>query len=335
MASVTQRIKEIKQPRGGYLNLKMFTKTVLGPGEEELKQTDFQSGLTGLAVDYLTRFMLGTPVKTAFRISILGAERLSWDNNINTADTVSLLLKNIKGLDDNSIISACKMCGYDTCLRAGIGTYKPIEEIEPDDGAIENIRIMVNRSLAFFEQYGPVTCVCPVFHGGYAKLVDSGDGDYLTKDTIWDMKVSKKPPKSSDRLQILMYYILGKHSFRIEFDTVYKIGIYNARLNTVYLLDVNDIDRAVIHEVEYDVIGYQTCTHHNTEIVTRNTAADEYIYEQYVNHIKEQLKYRNNTQSEDLSNDQPNDGQIVSKPTKSIFRSILDFFAKAFHLTKL
>ena len=47
------------------------------------------------------------------------------------------------------------------------------------------------------------------FEGGYTNIVSSGDGDYLTEDTLWDFKVSKEEPKSKYTLQLLMYYIMG------------------------------------------------------------------------------------------------------------------------------
>lgn len=255
MPSVTNRVKQVKQPRGGYINPKTLTKTVLGPGEEELKQTDFHAGTLSAAVDYLTRYMLGISGKEAFKIPLKGASVLK-KADMHAMEVAENLISEVKGLDDRSIASACKLCGYDVCYRAGIEWYKPVEEIEPDAAAIENIRVMVNRSLAFFKQYGPITLDGPTFSGGYTDIVDAGDGDFLTEDAIWDMKVSAKPPTNKHTLQILMYYIMGKHSTVKEFETVHNLGFYNPRLNTVYLLDVNSIDPEIIREVETVVIGY-------------------------------------------------------------------------------
>lgn len=68
----------------------------------------------------------------------------------------------------------------------------------------------MNRGIKFFDQYGPITLDGFVFVGGYTDIVSSGDGDFLTKDTLWDFKVSKDKPKSAHTLQLLMYYIMGK-----------------------------------------------------------------------------------------------------------------------------
>ena len=74
MVSVTQRIKEINQPRGGYLPIKLFSAErfedhrVLNPVES------VSPSLVGICVDYLTRFMKGAEASDAFRISLLGAQ---------------------------------------------------------------------------------------------------------------------------------------------------------------------------------------------------------------------------------------------------------------------
>lgn len=134
--------------------------------------------------------------------------------------------------------------------------YKPAESIDPDGAAISNIRLMVERSLKFFEEYGPVVLDAPTFEGGYTEIVSAGDGDFLTEDTLWDFKVSKKPPTNKHTLQALMYFLMGKHSIHDEFDSVENIGFYNPRLNTVYRMAVSDIAPEVIEEVESEVIGY-------------------------------------------------------------------------------
>ena len=256
MYSVTQRIGKVKQPRGGYVPPKMMTEIQLGSGEEEIIETDFHAGTIGLAVDYLTRFMLGAAPDKAFHIALLGARQLEAQTGEPAIQNALELLSEVKGLDDLSITRACQLSGLDVCFRAGVQFYKPIEDIQPDEITIRNIRIMVERSIEFFNQYGPITMDGPTFSGGYTEIVSTGDGDFLTEDTIWDFKVSKKPPTNKHTLQVLMYYLMGKHSIHKEFDTVQKIGFFNPRSNTVYQLSVDDISPEIIEEVEREVIGY-------------------------------------------------------------------------------
>lgn len=56
---------------------------------------------------------------------------------------------------------------------------------------------MVNRSLAFIQTYGPITKRRFTFDGGYTELIFAGYGDFLTKETLWDFKVSKVIYKQS------------------------------------------------------------------------------------------------------------------------------------------
>ena len=84
----------------------------------------------------------------------------------------------------------------------------------------------------------------------------TGDGDFLTSDTLWDFKVLKKSPQSKHTLQILMYWIMGQHSGQAIFNGINKIGIYNPRSNTAYTLDVSKIHSDTISAIEKEVICY-------------------------------------------------------------------------------
>lgn len=249
MASVTQRIKEIKQPYGGYLKPSDFEIEQI-EDNENLNQENIHSSLIGLAVDYLTRVMNGSTVKDAFKISLLGAKI------INEERKAYKLLENIKGLDENSIFYACKLVGYDVCVRKGSSGYKNIDTIEADNDTINNIRIMVKRSILFFQKYGSVVKDNFTFEGGYTNLINSGDGDFLTKDTMWDFKVSSRNPTSAHTLQLLIYYIMGTHSIHREFKNIQKIGIFNPKKNCIYIKNIADIPVNVIDSVSQEVIGY-------------------------------------------------------------------------------
>lgn len=250
MYSVTQRISKIKQPRGGYLNRKDFTSITLEDGIELNVQENIHPSLIGLVIDYVTRFCMGTPKESAFRISLLGAKIAK-----NEFDAYKLLSK-INGLDNESIINASKLVGYDVCYRAGMAHYKSVSEINPDTNTVTNIITMIKRTLFFWEQYGPIVKYGLTFEGGYTSIISTGDGDYLTKDTLWDLKVLKEEIKSKDTLQLLVYYIMGQHSVHKEFDNITQLGMYNPRLNKVYIIKINTIPQSIIDTVSQDIIGY-------------------------------------------------------------------------------
>lgn len=253
MYSVTQRIQNVKQPYGGYLPIKDFEIINLYSERELLDGESLTPALAGLAVDYLTRTMSGTPVDEAFQVSLTGASMIGESKN------AVKLSKTISGLDDTSIEAACRLVGYDCVFRSGKHTYKDVKLMNVSSVDITNIKEMVQRSLNFFKDYGPVVSDGLTFEGGYTNLVSSGDGDFLTFDTLWDFKVSVNKPTSKHTLQLLMYYIMGMHSTH---SSLYKqlkyLAIYNPRLNTIYRYPISDIPKEVMDVVADDVIGYRT-----------------------------------------------------------------------------
>lgn len=141
-------------------------------------------------------------------------------------------------------------------FRASKAAYKPVQIIQPDKPTISNIRTMVERSRTFNKNYGPVVKDGFTFEGGYTELISSGDGDFLTETTLWDFKVSKSDPTNKNTLQLLIYYLMGLHSLHEIFQEIEKLGVFNPRLNKVYILDIDSISPEVISEVSSNVIGY-------------------------------------------------------------------------------
>ena len=253
MSSVTGRIKEIKQPRGGYLKPSLFDVNKIDDKKSLNEVENIHASIIGMAVDYLTRFIMGADKKEAFKISCLGAK------NANDEKKADSLLSKIIGLDEESIISACKLVTYDVWFRNPLMAFtaKGADEINPDLDTIENIKIMVERSVDFWNDYGPIVKDGFTFESdGYTDTVDAGDGDYITNDTIWDFKVSKSKPTNKHTLQLLMYWIMGQHSGQTVFKDISNIGIFNPRLNTVYTININKISKETIKEIEDNVICY-------------------------------------------------------------------------------
>lgn len=260
MPSVTQRINEVKQPRGGYIKPSKFEVTAIVSTTALNAIENVPPTIIGLAVDYMTRFMLGTPVSKVFEVSIVGAEIAEQNGIANAFNKAVKLAKSIEGTDRQSIINVCKLVTFDVWFRNStfaLCSKTNCDDVMPDDATIENIRIMVERSLAFFDSYGAVIESSFTFGtDGYTETVSSGDGDFLTKDTLWDFKVLKNKPNNKHTLQLLMYWIMGQHSKKEVFKTIDKIGIFNPRQNMVYTLKIEDIPKQTIEEVEKNVICY-------------------------------------------------------------------------------
>ena len=116
---------------------------------------------------------------------------------------------------------------------------------------------MVNRSLSFFKKYGPTIKCGFTLDGGYNGIISRGDGDYLTRNSLLDFKVSAEPLNPRQTLQLAVYYIMGIHSIYPEFRNITKLGVYNPLLNRAYFADINDISNNVFVLISRDVIGYR------------------------------------------------------------------------------
>jgi len=228
------------------------------PGNGDATAVDFHdenldTSIVGLAVDYLTRLECGASPRDAFKASLLGAASIGPDElDKASADVDSLTPGQV---DTQAIITACRLVRYDAGFRSGYN-LDDSSPTEPDATTIEHIQIMLDRSRAFFLEYGSAILEGFTFKNGYTKLVDSGDGDFLTKDTLWEFKVISKAPTSAHTLQLLMYYLMGVHSGQPEFDSITHVGVFNPRLNTVYRVALKTISAETMEKVSHDVIGY-------------------------------------------------------------------------------
>lgn len=247
--NVMSRVRSVAQPRGGYIHPKTMACDAFEDGES-LGPENVHPTTIGLAVDYLSRMMMGDDRDEAFKISMRGAVI---GGRISQADAY---LSSITGLDDASIISACRLVMFDSYARAGCAPATDPSDVSADARTCENIRIMVNRCVAFFSVHGPIVDSAPTFGNGYTDIISTGDGDFLTKDTLWDLKVSKNPPTKDNTLQLAIYYLMGKHSGIKDYDSITSIGIFNPRLNTMYTLDMRTVPSYVICSISREVIGY-------------------------------------------------------------------------------
>lgn len=186
---VTTRIRLVSQPPEGLLPLSLFDRVGLAdrkslyPRSMETVPPD----LAGLYVDYMTRVAMGTPVRVAFHVPLLGA-RL-----VGQGEYAESLLSRVTDFSPASARAACLLLDFDAASRRGPQYWRP-RRMVPDDATYFNLTRMVARSRAFFDEYGPVVWDGFDFEGGYTDRITSGSGDFLTADTLWDFKVSSYGP---------------------------------------------------------------------------------------------------------------------------------------------
>lgn len=258
MISVTGRIETVSQPHGGYVPKSLFEVKSYDDYNEISDINITLSSIQGMAVDYLTRYIISKNKLQAFDISIKSAMKLdeAYENN-KEYQNIMTLLDGVTGLDRQSVINTCKIVCYDSVRRAGIESYQPADDVEFSEALYTNIPILVNRCVSFLNSVGPVVLNGLTFEGGYTKLVDSGDGDYATKDMIIDIKVSKNEFSIKWSLQLLMYYLLGFHSVHPELKKIRKLCIFNSYENKSYICNITDISDESKYKVSHDVLGYK------------------------------------------------------------------------------
>ena len=250
MYTVSQRTKKAKQPRGGYLPPKQFEQFQYSDGISLKDIENVPSGIISLAVNYLTRFLTGDSLHDAFYSPIVSALYLGQILDAETA------LKKIKGLDDVSICASCQLCAYDLTYRTGHRKIPASYLAFPNEDTLYNIRSMVLRGIAFFNENGPIKQYGYTLEGGYTHMIHDGQGDLMTDDTIWDFKIINTEITSKHTLRLLVYYLMGMHSGKKTFEHIRYLGIYNPRKNKSYILDLENIPDQIKKSIEKEVICY-------------------------------------------------------------------------------
>lgn len=118
---------------------------------------------------------------------------------------------------------------------------------------------MVERSIAFFREYGTVILSEITFEGGYTDTVTAGDGDFLTRDTVWDFKTNRTKPSKNHTLQICMYWLMGLHSIHADlYKGVAQLGFFNPRRGEISTIATAGLDSSMLREIETHIIGYDS-----------------------------------------------------------------------------
>lgn len=255
IVSVTQRIKQVTQPYGGYLPKKLFKYHKFPT--PKIKYDKSVATTVGLVVDYLSRYMVSSfsydrygPSK-AFHISILGSRLAGKEKEIK------FLLKNVnRNLDDKCIISACKIVQYD-CYVRGTQFTRVNEEIEINSETIIAIREMVYRVVSILKNNTQKLLKFELtFPCCQDQIVKQGDADFLTDDTLWDIKVTDKVFDSKYSLQILMYYLKSLRSSK-KYTEIKYLALYSPLTDEIYYINVNDISNKIKYEINNQVFGFK------------------------------------------------------------------------------
>lgn len=256
MPSVTQVVRQTKQPGNGYIDPRTMTETDLSDSSALALRENISPAAMGLVVDYMSRYAMTDDAEDAFAISLDGALVLDRGRPGRHYDRAIDLMCSIDGVNPHSIEAAYQLVAYDAAFRAGPSAYIDVSDRRPNRQTCQNAITMIQRTIHFAELLGPVVASGMTFQGGYTRKVTAGDADFCTRDTLWDMKVSKYPPSKEHTLQLAMYYLMARHAGAPWVASIESVGVWNPRLDKAWTKRITEIGDDVLATIEEGVIGY-------------------------------------------------------------------------------
>ena len=255
--SIIERLKQVEQPKDGFLPINTFTTKQLKFDNDTLAKENINPIIINTAVKYLVRLQAAGEINKFFVYAKIAATDQDKNNKVED------LIKHIyPGLTNLSIVSMIKIMPYYLYTALDAAEYnKLLPQLSVDNisqDTINDIRIMTKRTLNLFVKYPALVGIDLDFLKEFTNKINSGTCDYLTDQAVWLVLTDKTETISPKvTLHALINYLMGLHAkWHDDFAKVKFLGIYNARTDTVYQLKVSDIDPKVIKTVNTKVIGY-------------------------------------------------------------------------------
>lgn len=229
---VRGRAAQASQPRGGLLPLIFFDQSQLGGAALTRRTESGHAGTIGSAVELIARWDLVGDPRADAELSVAALEAIRGVR---------------RGEHTESAIG--RMAAYQRTWEWNDDEVDELEWEEGDgDETLMHITEMRARVSRCFERLGrPVRPGTWPVHSERFHL--DGHIDFVTADTIWDLKVSDTVPDRVDVLQLLLYWV----AFRDDPENgleIAHLGIYNPRLDTVWRIAVTEIPMDVVGSVE-------------------------------------------------------------------------------------
>lgn len=238
MFSLTQRINDIYQPIGGYINKDLFDINEFGSEYIDSSNENLKPNVIGMVVDYLTRLYYATDNNEIEDIFLLTNFAISSYNTKIDQQIIQnkYIIKTKDYLCDEYIIAMCKLAPYDAVYRAEVDASQ-IKLIEPDAQTIDHIRLLTRRTINYLGENKFKIIAGFKFPDVVTRYVSKADGDFIKSNTIVDLKVSNKHDiNQKQSLQIYGYYLMSQLSNQHIFKYIDSIATFNPRYNVEHYL---------------------------------------------------------------------------------------------------
>lgn len=281
MSSVSELVERIEQPVSGILPVSNFTKRELHQDTHKLFGNNTIPAVhLGLIIDYCVKYILGVKLSDILHVEYEGYAEHIRVSAVKYYDSLSeqsltqiyvdderkkICLSDFVSNVENSttfeeyVTNMLYVIQYGDFVRNFRFAYNRLGEVfntEISKEDIHDILYMFLRTRSWINTFSKVTPMYKFYPRGYNNTVTSGEGDFCTSDTLWDLKVSNGEPTTKDTLQLLIYYIMAMQSDNRLYRNVHKIGVYNPKLDTEWVCNMNDINEGITTSVK-KILGFR------------------------------------------------------------------------------
>jgi hypothetical protein len=227
---VRGRAQRIPQPSGGLLPLAMFERHEFGGSLLARSTESGPAGTIASAVELFARWDLAEDPRALAEPSAAALEAIRAVRRGEHSEAGPAIIGSIFRNDENDLLEEF------------------VWEDEEDDETLAHIAEMRARVSRCFERFGEL--VSPDLRQVHSeKFQLRGHLDFVSTNTIWDLKVSSTKPNNVDLLQLVLYWIVAKDDPDNGLEITH-VGICNPRRDTAWRIAVADISSSVLRTLE-------------------------------------------------------------------------------------
>lgn len=186
----------------------------------------------------------------------LHVNKIEWYKNILSELRTSAQINGVNTISERCWNDLNIMAEFENIAEKGHSFKKKPQPLTQKN--IEHLNIMLKRCKHFFDKYEYPTQACYTVESRTGSV--RGKGDFLSPQYLLDFKTlqssSGSPIKWKYRLQVTLYYLMGKEAWKShmdgaysEFETIKNIIIYNPRSDIAYIANISNIDYDMSNEI--------------------------------------------------------------------------------------
>mgnify|MGYP004563667439 FL=1 len=283
MSSVSEIANISLQPQGGYIPKRSLYISYLSEGNESLKELkDIDPFVLKECVLHLLEFYITHDKNKAFFVSLEGAKKIDSKEKKDVYSLAKEYLSCIdKSIDEDSIISACKLSYFDKMIYSSNYDTENQDWLKynPSEEVIEGIQIILDRIIGAQNNIGEITLINGQFGKAYNKNVSEGTIDICTKTTGCILDLTLRDVEDctpQETLKMELYKILMEKSENSLYDDVEDICIYNPIHQVMITLPQKNVEDAVKNKIIHEVYTKNGIYYSKAELEKIRDEVNEY-----------------------------------------------------------